>query len=316
MAPVRYLVKAAIGSVARSSHLLLFLHRKRAMRAATQVLCAVLAFAALPAIAQVPVPPLPDNGPTPLSPLGTPPGSSSQGTNESVSPMNGALSLYIPLLSLPQRGGYSLNLGFVHNSNLYSLQQQTTVNSAIDNQNGYGLVIDYITYRDSMARTSDPLEINLPRLQFSYEYTGDHAYKYSGSNQIYAVTNMFCAANFIFTDWSGNAHPFENSTACNSRYGGYNMPLHNVSDSSDGSYYRLDTSNLSDLQVISPDGTVYHFTWSNPFPNVSNQDYSFSNQENYYDERAATIVDTNGNTISIQTTYPQGGGLPPISAYK
>jgi hypothetical protein len=188
-------------------------------KANLEKLCTFLACALflipLSASAQVPAPTIPDNGLSPASPLGIPPGASSQGTNESVGMMNGAVNLYIPLLSLPQRGGYPLYLGYVHHSNLNSLQQITNVSSSVVESDGKDFAVDHFEYVDSMASYDQPLEINLPRLQFSVEYVGDHAYTTAGA--IDSVTNIFCATNFAFTDWNGNKHPFENVTTCNSR---------------------------------------------------------------------------------------------------
>lgn len=69
--------------------------------------------------------------------------------------MNGSLNLYIPLLSAPQRGGYGLPIGLVHHSNQYSLRQQTGVSTTTNTTSGsptYPLIIDAITYTDSMHR--------------------------------------------------------------------------------------------------------------------------------------------------------------------
>ena len=214
---------------------------------------------------QVPNPTVPDNGLTPASPLGVPPYASSEGTSESVALMNGSVNLYIPLLSLPQHGGYPLSLGFVHHSNLNSFEQQTQVSGSIYNgagaSGGQGNdVIQDITYTDRLVQHDHPLEINLPRLQFSSEFYGDHAYK-NGFGTIYAHTEVFCLTNFAFTDSSGNKHPFSNLTGC----GSVNAPgtglitVRNKTDSSDGSFYSLDTSNLSDIKVTAKNGTVYHF---------------------------------------------------------
>ncbi len=209
--------------------------------------------------------------------------------------MNGAVNLYIPLLSLPQRGGYPLSLAYVHHSNLNSPQQNMGVSSSVG-------APDHFTYNDSIAHQDQPLEINLPRLQFTSEYFGDHAYPDS-------VTNIFCATNFVFTDWNGNKHPFENTTTCNSRFGGTVAELSDLTDSSDGSFYRLDTSTPTDIKVYAKDGTLYHFYgYFNPYPNTATMDYDVhNNNEAVYDGRSGLIVDPNGNQISIQTTlntYP------------
>lgn len=246
-------------------------------------------------MSQVSPPAIPDNGPTPTSPLGIPPHSSSSGTNENISMMNGSLNVYIPLLSLPQRGGYNLSLGLVHKSNPYVLEQTTNISSTIDDN----LDIDHIQYSDAVNTRDSTLEINLPRLQLSYEYVQDHSVYTAGV--ITEIYNIFCATNYQFTDWSGNKHPFENFSPCN--YGSTTAVQYTLTDASDGSFYRLDTSIPTDMKVYSPDGTVYHFTgFNNPCPVSPTEFYPCQTQENYYDSRASSIVDPNGNSISITTS--------------
>ncbi len=255
------------------------------------------------ALAQVPAPSIPDNGLTTASPLGVPPHASTQGTNESITLMNGALNVYIPLLSLPQRGGYSLSLGYVSHSNSYSLSQKTTITtSSIYNNGGQHMVINTFEYADSMQPDGSSFQLTMPTLHSSYEYVGDHIYWAAGT--ITSVTHLACATNFVFTDWQGNKHPFENVTDCSSQYAYQTITLHNLSDSSDGSFYQLDTSNLADIKVLAKDGTVYHFygysTW---FPDIATGDYSeTTNVENYYSKPAGLIVDANNNQMSIRAS--------------
>jgi len=264
-------------------------------------------FLAVQLTAQVPAPTVPDNGPTPASPLGIAPHASSSGTSENINMMNGSLNVYLPLLSIPQRGGSSLNLGLVHKSNSYTLAQHTSVSSTPDPSQGRGVVIDTIQYTDSMQDYDEPLAINLPRLQFSYEYVGDHDFT-DGSGDIDSVGDVYCATNFQFTDWAGNKHPFENVSTCNWHLGGPNLSPIDVTDSSDGSFYRLDTTSQTDIKVYSKNGTVYHFYgFSNLFPDNGTAVDSWSNQENYYDSRTGLIVDPNGNQITITTTYGSNG---------
>ena len=267
-------------------------------------MCAVLSVTmTFSSSAQVPAPTIPDNGPISASSLGIQPHSSSTGTNESISPINGSLNVYIQLLSVPQRGGYALSIGLVHHSNSNTFVQQTNVNSSVQTSSGKSIVVDTIHYYDSILNYDGPLQINLPRLQFSYEYVGDHDFTF-GDGTISSVGNIYCATNFQFTDWGGNKHPFENVSTCNWHLGGPNTPMINLTDASDGSFYRLDTSIQTDLKVYSKDGTIYHFYgFSNLFPDNGTAVDSWSNQENYYDARPALIVDPNGNTIQIGTTF-------------
>ena len=239
--PIRLTVQSTDSLPARPSRL-------SSVRRMHALLWSAMFMVAVSVSAQVPAPTIPDNGLTPASPLGIPPHASTEGTNEKVSLMNGALNLFIPLLSLPQRGGYPLSLGYVHHSNLYSLQQITSVQSSNYEQGTHNQLIDRITYYDSLGTHDSPLEINLPRLQFSIEYMGDYTWTVG---TVFNYVNVFCGANFVFTDWEGNKHPFENVTVCNTGYAGHVIPFfqnRNLTDSTDGSYYGLDTSNPADMK--------------------------------------------------------------------
>ena len=257
--------------------------------------------------AQVTPPPIPDNNPSPASPLGIEPGASAAGTNEAVNFGNGSVNLFIPLISFPQRGGYSMGLGYVHHSNAFAFQQDVQVSTTSDGSGTSQIFYDVIAYQDSFGHYDPLLNINLPRLQFSYEYVGS-ATAYAAGKQDHRVA-FFCAANFVFTDWGGNKHPFENNTMCNTDHIQGSAPATNpaltlnITDSSDGSFYQLDTTNANDMTVVANNGTVYHFTgYANLFPppNQPGPPGGYS-QENAWDSRASSIVDTNGNTIHIST---------------
>ena len=260
-------------------------------------------------VGQVPLPTIPDNGPTAADPLGVPPHANTTGINESITLSNGAVNLYIPLLSLPQRGGGSFALGYVHRSNLNGFHQQIDVSPSLYNSGGQYFAIQHIDYYDRMGADDAPLVINLPRLQFSSEYLGDHPH-YFASGQIASDTEVFCQTNFLFTDEAGNKHPFENLTGCGALYiATSQISNHNLTDSSDGSFYLLDTSNYADMKVTAKNGTVYHFYGnSDPCPTRATQECGgSSSQENLYDSRAGSIVDANGNQITTQTSYDGSG---------
>jgi hypothetical protein len=164
---------------------------------------------ALDCAAQVPAPPIPDNGPSTSSPLGLEPNASAAGTNESVNLMNGSVNVFIPLISFPQRGGYPMALGYVHHSNALTFQQATSLSSTSTGSGSSTILIDEITYTDSLASYDPLLNINLPRLQFSYEYVGSVTV-YAAGIQDHRVA-FFCATNFVFTDWSSDAEPSDPS---------------------------------------------------------------------------------------------------------
>ena len=258
--------------------------------------------------AQVSAPANPDNILTPTSPIGTPPGVVTDGTNESVNLSNGALTVYIPLISVPQRGGWSLPLAYIHSSNHNYLTQSVST-QAEELPEAYWQNV--FTFTDSMAYPSDALfEINLPRLQASQEYAGDYSFSSSldGDLQQTGLMGRYCITNFVFTDWQGNKHPFAITLVCNQPIGA-DAPFEasTVGDATDGSFYRIDLSNTSYYQVISKDGTVFQFPSyaGNPYgppPGSSPCCASGQSIENWYDSRFTLMRDTNGNTISLTNT--------------
>jgi RHS repeat-associated protein len=276
------------------------------------------------------VPSVPDNALTPADPIGIPPEAGSTGTNESINLSSGSLSFFIPALTLPQRGGWNLTLGYVHNSNSWISQQNVTVGAGSYNE-GKLLWGDTYTYVEDMIQSgSGGLGLNLPILKASIEYEGDLK-AYQEGNQ-FAQVPVFCVTNWVFYDWSGNKHSFSpgGRSECNatSNYPGatsVTMPTNGTvlqkSQSTDGSFLSLDTTNFSDIHVITKSGTVYHFSgYVQQWPSQPTQ--VTQNQENIYQATFSSLVDTNGNTVSYnsntgvltdtigrQITITSGGGI-------
>jgi RHS repeat-associated protein len=257
---------------------------------------------------QIGTPAVPDNGPTTTSPLGVPPGSSAAGTSESVSLMNGYVNLFIPVLSLPQRGGYSLDLGYVSNGGRNRIVQTMTISSTSNSGQEIEDTISYYNNRVGFGGewtdgwSGAPVDVNLPKLGSGSEFMGDYAYVHSGV--IDTVVNMFCETNFTFTDWAGNTHPFENVTNCNSVHVSTDLNAVKITDSTDGSFYRLDTTDPTDFKVTAKGGTIYHFHRLSGVcttATFNGGDCPGSNLEGFA-RTADQIVDTNGNTISIART--------------
>src|SRR5579859_6662535 len=171
------------------------------------------------AAAQNYVPTQPDNTLTPADPIGVPPQPSTAGTHEAVSTINGGLSFFLPVLSLPQRGGWNLTLGYYNTSPHWYVRQDVSV--TVTNPSG-GLqtgapASTAFSYSANITGYLDPaLKINLPTLQASIEYTGDVTL-YEGGNiaNLAIEVPVLCLTNWVFTDWSGNKHPFTNVTICN-----------------------------------------------------------------------------------------------------
>jgi YD repeat-containing protein len=276
-------------------------HRSVANSGLVSCICLCAAFAPPNGSAQISSPPYADNILTPASPIGTPPGASTDGDNESINLSSGALTIYVPLLSVPQRGGWNLPFALINSSNGYYLRQNVTAAPLYQNQDGQ--VNSWTTsfaYTVAMFHPDAAFEINLPRLQASEEYAGSWNV-IMGMNVVNLVERQ-CLTNFAFTDWAGNKHPLALTLSCNQP----NLATPpfvpgNIADATDGSSYRLDLSNIADVKVISKSGTVYHFYgMSNPYPTVDNTSSgALSNYENWYDQRLGLMTDTNGNSISV-----------------
>lgn len=274
-------------------------------------LCLVFTMSVLPlgltslAKGQVAAPSVPDNILTPANPIGNPPGVSADGTDESVNLSNGGLTTYIPLLSVPQRGGWTLQLALINSSNEYYLQQAVSAQGQeIQYNPGY---TDILTYSNQMVNPDPAFKINVPRLQASEEYAGDKLWAggtLGGSTSASGIWPSFCLQNFRFTDWQGGVHPFAITQSCNvpaSSASVNNVPR-TVGESTDGSFYMLDLSNIADIRVISRSGTVYHFYgMTAPFPSPPSSAQGpggGSNVENWYDARMALMTDNNGNSVN------------------
>src|ERR1051326_2719726 len=209
-----------------------------------------------------------------------------------VVPSSGSLSAFFPALSLPQRSGWRLNLGYLHSSNTYSATQSVVVSPHAVLSSGKTFWIDSYSYTESLNnKFPGGLEINLPRLRASIEYAGDIKV-FDASKFQRGLEPVFCVMNFVFLDWSGASHPFNNIASCSGIQGGqipllvkkFNSGERSVGTATDGSWLRLDVSNLSDLRVTTKDGTVYHFTdFVDPYPDKTTINSASSNQELYYD---------------------------------
>lgn len=253
----------------------------------------------------------PDNMLTPANPIGTPPQASSAGTNETINLSSGSVSVFIPALSLPQRGGWNLTLGYVHNSMTWAPQQNVTTGPGCMNE-GKLICGSSYTYVETMAQQIGPLDYNLPYLKATVEYEGDLTAYDSGGNQ-FGETSVFCVTNWVFTDWSGNKHTFGAvRVECNANtYPGaqrVTLPTNGYTlqsgDSTDGSWLHLDTSNFSDIRVTTKGGAVYHFpAYTLQWPSKPNLDVRQNDEGvGVYDAVFSSLVDTNGNTVTYNTS--------------
>ncbi len=264
---------------------------------AVGVLTSLLAFNSTAVLAQLPAPSRPDNLLTPADPIGTPPGVPTYGANESVNLSNGQLTTYIPLLTVPQLGGWNLQFAYVNSSNGAHLRQDVI---AHPEQSITGFFdFSALVYTDRMDFSDAGLNINIPKLQASIEYVGDYVWKSSLGGQDIGVMARLCLTNFRFTDWQGNTHPFPVTQSCNQ---GSGTPYSTLKEeSTDGSFYMIDVTTLTDIKVISESGTVYHFDEAYiPFPNPPSSPAMYGGQsvEDWINLRMAKMTDTNGNALT------------------
>ncbi len=267
------------------------------------VIAALLCFFTSGARAQVPDPVVPDNRPNTISPIGILPQAATEGTNEQVTLANGALHMFIPLLQIPQRGGWTLPIGYSYDSNYLHNIQLVSVGGGVSNSDGYPVPVDSFSYDEVFANSTDSLmAINLPRLRNSTEYTG--AVPQNSLTGPEPNLHVFCVTNWTFSDWNGVSHTFTNSSSCNqNKVRGYGIIQ--LTDATDGSFYRLDTNNPKDIVVYEKNGTQYHFTgYKDIYDNIPPGDAASGYQvEANWSSRTMRMVDVNGNTVSVNEVY-------------
>jgi YD repeat-containing protein len=241
----------------------------------------------------------PDNAQNSSNMTGVPPFVSTSGDSENVNFATGALNLRIPVLSVPQLGGDSLSLALLYNSNAYVLKKQSETYAPSTNPNPEGPPQGYnVTAAFAWQANSSPagLHWNLPSLSAAEAIVG------TVINPVYGPSVEECVTNWTFTGWDGTSHQFMNSRDCDYQFNQYaaNYDI-NVDYSADGSSMRLDTSNPSDIVVTTQDGTAYHFHGYSGTPGSTawfGNNYSPLEYE-FYTANFSTIVDTNGNTITL-----------------
>lgn len=250
-------------------------------------------------------PPMPDNAVTELDGVGLPPSAAKEGTAESVNLHNGALTMFIPALSLPQKAGMKpLILGFSYDSNQSRVREQVRVSVGPWGKEDGVSVAEFDTYVAPLSTTTTgiPFELNLPRLKGSLEYVGTQIIPPTDTTSG-GYYNNYCLQNFTFTDWAGATHVFSsasvNCSVQNSTYGGspgMNVVSYDVADD-----YKFDASNLKDLRVIAPDGEIFHFINPQlPCPGAEGGYCTIDqNDEDFLNKVADVVEDRNGNKITI-----------------
>jgi hypothetical protein len=206
------------------------------------------------------------------------------GVRENISLATGNLNLQIPLLTVPGRNGQNLSLALEYDSKMWTPSYYWNPNTMRN--------VVFWNYEWPTAHvTSSHWRLGLPILQTNiYDY---------GPNG--AAQHQFCAEDFMITMPDSSKLSFGNRTACNLTGPGSNIQPNpslniNVTDTVDGTFYRLDTTDPGHMILYSKGGTQYHFLTSLTYTNV------VTNVSGGYFKAADRIEDTNGNWITISST--------------
>jgi len=206
------------------------------------------------------------------------------GVRENINLSTGNLNLRVPLLHLPGRNGLDLDLGLIYDSRIYVLE------ATWDQTLGQFL---YDWYGQSPSPIGPGWRLDWPTLSDTLVEVG-HTPNTSG----------WCDTSFILT-LGGSNHPFSKRTRGSMRVHGNRMNCItmntktgqtwpapqaniNVTDATDASFVRLDTTNPADVAAHTKDGLSVHF-----------------NSPNFYGDSfpANKIEDANGNTITATNSY-------------
>lgn len=205
---------------------------------------------------------------TPYTNTGLQPFGTYDGVRENIALSNGNLNLQVPLLKLPQRAGRTWDLGLEFDSKSYQLHAFL---------GGSNTVVMAWKQDDRLPMIAPNLRLSVPTLQS----TVNVVISQNGFNDT-------CVNSWIFTSSDGSKHTFSNSEECQGSVPCGCMSSIHISDSSDASFVRLDTTNLADIVVYLKDGTQVHF-------------YNYIHYAGYVGV-FGKIIDTNGNIISATHT--------------
>lgn len=254
----------------------------------------------------------PDNAPNASNIAGVSPFASISGDKENVDLASGAVNLNIPILSVPQLGGRSLNLSLIYDSNVYVLKKQSESYSPHTNGTWSGGVQGQnVTANFSwQANPNTGLHWNLPYLHADYAIAGITQYPEDVNGNVVDVSvSVPCVTNWSFSGWDGVQHHFIISRDCLFLQGQFMKQYDiDVDYAVDGSGIRMDATNPSDLVVTTSDGTAYHFSGYTPAGGSSQytDSLNYPFEYTYYDSAPSKIVDVDGNTITISA--PQSDG--------
>ena len=204
------------------------------------------------------------------------------GSRENVNLATGDLGVQIPLLTLPGRKGFDFSLGIQYDSNTESLEG--TYNDATDTWDYFFEPNNRTPSIGSSSAVTGSWRFTLPYLQASIVDISVNPND---------TTPTYCYEALVVTLPDGSNHEFGNRPYCWLINDGQVVEQTasegpQVSESTDSTYFRLDTTNKSEAVLYLKDGTRIDFpTYAYPVG---------------YNTIASQIEDTDGNIISIATT--------------
>lgn len=234
---------------------------------------------------------------TPLNDTGVQAYGVYDGVKEDVGLSNGNLNVQIPLLKLPQRAGGTFELSAVYDSlstrNL-SVKYLGLVGAAGGTFTSGSI---HSLYQVSFASGMDSLaalpgagwRLGLATLTTDWIVAKSAALPNVTSYQgAMLAENSYCWGNWTLTMSDGSKHAFANQVGCQAACADMTACItattRKISDANDGTYMRLDTSNMSDIVIYLKDGSEMHFyNGANGMPGV------------FY-----KLIDRNGNVITTQ----------------
>ena len=181
------------------------------------------------------------------------------GTHETVGLDNGNLHLVVPLLHLPQRGGGTLDINAIYDS-VAEHQVNTTFQGYVGSTAFGGVIRDVFSLdmgydqTDVLPYLPGSWRLGLPTLSSKNTIVLSQAV---ASDLLAFVSftgaNSRCDAQWTMTTADGSKHAFSNQRNCtagcvdNLAGNCILAPTRNISDTTDGTYMRLDTTNQQDI---------------------------------------------------------------------
>ena len=196
------------------------------------------------------------------------------GTHETVGLDNGNLHLVVPLLHLPQRGGGTFDIDAIYDSVAEHQVNSTFVGFVGDQsaemetdvlRNLYSVDVGF-DQTDVLPDMPGGWRLGIPTLSSKHAVVMSQALFDPDFLLLYpanVATNSSCDAQWTLTTADGSKHAFSNqlncAEGCVANAGCIQAPTRNISDTTDGTYMRLDTTNQQDIVVYYKDGTELHF---------------------------------------------------------